>query len=197
MALGNFTKVAGPYTLGSRFESDYTFDWDNSYTTGGLAITPSQVGFANTADPDFRMAVSGKSGYQFVWDGSTFTAQKVLAYVPTAVYTATFDPASLASVTSRNDAITVTGVAATDVCVRVDPPPAVAASVVVQEAVVTGTNTVTVRLTNPSAGAVDVASGTWTFYIAGANGTLHEVPNGTDLSALTGVHVRARGRFRG
>lgn len=90
----------------------------------------------------------------------------------TLYFEATFDAPSLASGASADNVITVPGVRfqdsdgnRIDICYNCMPPDAALASVVVQNARVTADNTVTVRLTNASAGAVDLASGTWRFII--------------------------------
>src|SRR5215211_773937 len=77
----------------------------------------------------------------------------------------TFDPASLATLTIRDDAVTVPGVLSTDWCVAVVPPATLNAGLHVQSARVTANNTISVRLYNSTAGALDAASGTWTFII--------------------------------
>lgn len=89
-------------------------------------------------------------------------------------FQATFDPASLAAVTARDDAITVTGVRyqddqgnPVDHCIAVMEPDAViSAAPVAANCRVTADNQVTVRFNNLGAGAIDIASGTFTFYIA-------------------------------
>ena len=80
-------------------------------------------------------------------------------------YSVTYDPASLATVTARDDAVTVPGVLSTDYVVAVIPPATLNGGMHVLTARVTAANTVTVRLYNSTAGAVDVASGTWIFLI--------------------------------
>lgn len=77
----------------------------------------------------------------------------------------TFDPASVATVTSSEQDVTVTGVLATDVCLAVIPPVALNAGLLVGFGRVKSANTVTVRLLNTTAGALDAASGTWRFVI--------------------------------
>jgi len=81
------------------------------------------------------------------------------------VYSVTYDPASLATVTARDDAVTVPGVLSTDYCVAVVPPATLNGGMHVLTARVTANNQVTVRLYNSTAGAVDVASGPWLFII--------------------------------
>ena len=76
---------------------------------------------------------------------------------------ATVDPASLGAASVANTAVTVTGVLSGDV---VEPiPPAAFEAVAVQSAIASA-NTVTLRLVNGSAGAIDPASATWSFYVA-------------------------------
>lgn len=89
------------------------------------------------------------------------------------LFTATYDAASLATVTARDDAITVTGVRfqddqsnPIDKCVAAHQPDAVAQGIYVANCRVTADNQITVRLVNPTAGSVDLASGTWSFYVA-------------------------------
>ncbi len=80
-------------------------------------------------------------------------------------YTATYDPASLGAGAIVDNAVTVPGVLSTDYCVAVVPPATLNAGLLVQSARVTANNTVTVRMFNSTAGALDAASGTWTFLI--------------------------------
>src|SRR5438132_10847266 len=87
------------------------------------------------------------------------------------LFQATYDPAALAGVTSRDDAITVTGVRyqddqgnPIDKCIAAhEPDAAINASPVVVNCRVTADNQITVRLDNNGAGAIDIASGTWSF----------------------------------
>lgn len=90
------------------------------------------------------------------------------------LFTATFDPASLAAVTSRDDVVTVTGVRyqddqgnPIDKCIAVhQPDAAINASPPVVNCRVTADNQITMRLSNNGAGAIDIASGLWSFYVA-------------------------------
>lgn len=81
------------------------------------------------------------------------------------VYSVTYDAASLAAGTAVDNAITVPGVLSTDYCLAVLPPAALNGGFMVQLARVSAANTVTVRCFNTTAGALDPASGTWTFFI--------------------------------
>lgn len=162
-----------------------TLTFDNSYATGGEAITAALLEL-NQLD---RLRVDPTAGYTFEFDKANL---KLKAFTSVGIWTATYDPASLASGASRDDTITVTGVAATDVCVGYQSAAALTAAIVPVEARVSAVNTITVRLTNPSAGAVDAASGTWTFYTVKANGASYEVANATDLSAVV-ARFRAEG----
>jgi hypothetical protein len=195
MAL-TFTAVANPYSIGDRWRSIYKIAADNSYPTGGWSMKPTDIGFGNSAqyDPELEIDMNNGAGFGLAYD---YTNLKLQVYSHLKILTATFDPASLSATTSRDDAITFTGTLATDQVIAVIPPAAVLASVVVQNARVTGADTITARLTNPSAGAVDVASGTWTAILTGAAGTPKEVVNGTDLSGvLTAVRVRCTSKYR-
>lgn len=75
---------------------------------------------------------------------------------------ATVDPASIATGVAANTAVAITGVAVDDVVQAV--PPAALEALAVQSARA-GANTVTLRLVNATAGAVDAASATWQFYV--------------------------------
>lgn len=71
-----------------------TITFDNSYPTGGEAVTPGQFGLTFLTD----LSVEAEDGYVFQWNRST-SAPKVLAYwVDTSV-----DGAPLAEVTATTD----------------------------------------------------------------------------------------------
>lgn len=70
------TKLSGPVSIGSRYQSVTKIDFDNSYATGGLALTAAQLGL-NAKDPNFNVTIQSKLGYVFHYD---HTNQKVLAY---------------------------------------------------------------------------------------------------------------------
>ena len=76
---------------------------------------------------------------------------------PKLVYTATYDPASINSTLSVSTTITVTGVAIGDVVI---PTFSLDLAGIVLSGYVSAANTVTVVFANPTAGAVDLASGT-------------------------------------
>lgn len=80
--------------------------------------------------------------------------------------TATFDPASVATVTTSEQDVTVADVLATDHCLAAIPPVALNAGLGVVAARVKSAGVITVRLMNTTAGALDAASGTWTFVLA-------------------------------
>lgn len=156
-----------------------------TYAAGGIAITPKNLEMIRIDDLDIQPT----TGYTFEYLPST---GKVKAYTTVQTYTAVYDPASLAATTARDDAVTVTGVAATDVCLGYQAAPALTSGLDIQEVRVSGANTITVRLNNASAGAIDGASGTWTFYVAKANGALNEVAAAVDLSGFS-ARFRAEG----
>lgn len=87
-------------------------------------------------------------------------------------FTATYNPASLATVTKRTDTVTVTGVRYQDSdgnlidrVISVVPPTALDAGIVVMRAQVTADDTISVDLYNSTGGSIDVASGTWEFFV--------------------------------
>lgn len=187
------TRVFGPVSIGDRWMSVSKVDFDSSYPVGGEALTQGDLGFAATADPEFHVEAEPTLGFLARYD---HTNQKLKVHSAIKTYTATYDPASLGAVTARDDAITVTGVAATDIVVGYQAAPALLSGLSIQEVRVSGANQITVRLNNASAGALDGASGTWTFYVASANGAAPEIADTTDLSALLGVRVTAYGKYR-
>lgn len=75
---------------------------------------------------------------------------------------ATVDPASIAAASAANTAVTITGVKVDDLVDVI--PPATLEAVAVQSARAS-LNTVTLRLVNGTAAAIDPLSATWTFYI--------------------------------
>lgn len=77
----------------------------------------------------------------------------------------TYDAASLAAGTAVDASVTVPGVLSTDVIVWVVPPAAWNGGMMVQSARVASANTVTMRLFNTTAGALDPASGTYRFIV--------------------------------
>lgn len=166
---------------GGTYQVLATAQFDSSYAAGGESLSKIELGL-----PSFSTLVEVKldpaSGLSFEYD---YTNSKVKVLSPVKIYTATHDPASIAAVSSVDNDITVTGVATTDKIVAVWMPAAALASVAVQAARVQAVNTVRVRLTNPSAAAVDLASGTFDVYTVAGNGAAQEVANATDLSAVT------------
>lgn len=78
--------------------------------------------------------------------------------------TAAVNPGSINTLSKLGTAITLTGVAVGDVVIAI-PPSDLEDDLVPAGCVVTGANTATVYLYNPSAGSVDGASKTWSFLI--------------------------------
>lgn len=76
--------------------------------------------------------------------------------------TVTVDPASLAAGAIANTAVTITGVKVGDI-VRLTPPSTLEAGLVPIGSPVTGNDTVSLRLYNPTGGVVDGASKTWEY----------------------------------
>lgn len=181
-------------TADERFADYYlhrrVIDFDSSYPTGGEALTAANLGFSDNAANLIVWALP-KGGFSFEYDGAN---AKMKVNVPVAKYSAALNPASMTTDAANSTAVTVTGVASTDICVACQPVATLEAGIVVQSARVTGADQITVEATNASAGTVDAASGTCDFYVVRANGASHEVPDTTDLSGLTGVTVYALGK---
>lgn len=83
----------------------------------------------------------------------------------------TFNPASVASATSAEQTVTVTGVKSGDIVVAVNKPSATA-GVGIVNARVSAANTVALTFMNATAGAVDPGSESYTFMIATPENTL-------------------------
>lgn len=156
-----------------------------TYATGGVAVAASDLGLSVIDDIEIRPT----AGYLFEFDKAN---AKVKAYTPVRAFTATFDPASLASVTARDETVTVTGVKSGDIVVSFRGPDALESKYVVKGARVSADDTIVMRADNQSAASIDPASGTWTFLVAKANGAGIEVANGTDLSGVA-ARIRAFG----
>lgn len=71
------TRVSGPHTTGSRWETVSTVLLDNSYPTGGEALTKADLGFAATVDPTFNVIALPTAGYIPEYD---HTNSKLLMY---------------------------------------------------------------------------------------------------------------------
>lgn len=57
------TRVSGPHSTGSRWETVSTVLLDTSYPTGGEALTKADLGFAATVDPTFNVTAQPTAGY--------------------------------------------------------------------------------------------------------------------------------------
>ena len=168
----------------------YEIDFDSSYPTGGEAWDLS-------ADFDVVKAVifESKAGFSFELTGKNAPASsKVKALTSLKKYTAALNPASLATDAVNSTAVTVTGVASTDELVAIHPAAALEAGIVIQSARVSATDTITVEVSNTSAGTVDAASANCDFYVRAANGADTEIPDTTDISAVTKVGVIVIGK---
>jgi hypothetical protein len=90
------TRVAGPYSIGDRWQTVSTATFDSSYLTDGESLTKAQLGFASTTDPEFNVTAQPTAGYVAEYD---HTNSKLLLYwVDTTV-----DGAALAQVASTTD----------------------------------------------------------------------------------------------
>lgn len=174
---GKVPRSAGVYKV-----AHGTIDFDSSYGTGGETLgVRTALGLNALAE----IIIPNQSGFQFDYDR---TNDKVRVFQQTLSGTVTVNPGNHTAVTSVNTDVTVTGLATTDV-VMVVPPVTLEAGIAVQGAYVSSTDTLRIRTTNASAGAIDPASATWTWVVLGRK----EVLNATDLSALTGVRFTALG----
>ena len=79
------------------------------------------------------------------------------------VQTVAFDMASVAANITAEQAVTVTNVAATDICLSVIPATGLNAGLSVISGRVTSANQITIRISNSTAGALDPASQNYTF----------------------------------
>jgi hypothetical protein len=75
----------------------------------------------------------------------------------------TLDPADVAATTVADQNITITGATANDTVIINPPTTAVTAGLLVCQAHVSASNTVTVRLYNTTGSGIDLASGSWTY----------------------------------
>lgn len=174
---GKVPRSAGVYKI-----AHGTIDFDSSYTVGGETLgVRSALGLNALAE----IVIPTMSGYSFDYDR---TNDKVRVFQETQSGTVTVDPGNHTAVASVNTDVTVTGLATTDV-VMVVPPVTLEAGIAVQGAYVSSTDTLRIRTTNASAGAINPASATWTWVVLGRK----EVLTGTDLSGLTGVRFVALG----
>jgi hypothetical protein len=85
------------YVEGDRKVTYITLAFDNSYATGGLSLTPAQLGFKNL----YWIDISQTSGYTFQY---SFSTNKIL------VYWCGGSGAVQSQVTNATDLSTLTGV---------------------------------------------------------------------------------------
>lgn len=165
-----------------------TIAFDDSYPTGGESLDFTSAGL-DVFREVILVKFENKSGYSFEYD---YSNKKVKAFKDSKRLTAAVDPGSLATDAVEDRAVAVTGVATTDDVVVI-PPATLEAGLVYQTATVTGAGTVTVRVSNTSAGTVDGASKTATFLVRPQSGAGVEVADTTDLAAITGLRCVAYG----
>ncbi|KJS23144.1 MAG: hypothetical protein VR72_02975 [Clostridiaceae bacterium BRH_c20a] len=130
-----------------------------------------------------------KAGYVFEYD-YTNKKVKVLRHLRTLT-TAAHDLASVTAGTTVDVDITVTGVTTSDRIVGILPPVALEHGIIIQSARVKSANTITIRISNVTAGDIDPAAGDFSFVLE--QDVAQEVPNTTDLSALEDVRFLAWG----
>lgn len=85
--------------------------------------------------------------------------------VGTFAFTTVFDPASVATITTAEQDITVPGVKVGDIVLAVSKP-SLTAGLGMCNARVKSANTISLQFVNPTAGAIDAASETYTIVIA-------------------------------
>lgn len=84
--------------------------------------------------------------------------------ISTFALTVVFDPASVATITTAEQDVTVKGVKVGDIVLAVNKP-SLTAGVGIVNARVKAADTVSLQFVNPTAGSVDPASETYTFVI--------------------------------
>ena len=77
--------------------------------------------------------------------------------------TVTVNPADLAAGDTADESITISGAAVGDLVILQPPAAALTAGLIIGQAWVSATNTVKARLYNPTGGAINEASGTWSY----------------------------------
>lgn len=120
------------------------------------------VAYAAAYDRTERGKVQFKDG---IGIGSTLAAGDRItkALATTSVY----DPASVTATCTESAAITVTGAAVGDVCL-VGPPVAAGTMNVSLTCYVSAANAAKIKVCNPTAGAIDVLTGTWSVRVFSA-----------------------------
>lgn len=78
--------------------------------------------------------------------------------------TVSVDPASLATLSSSETQVTISGAAVGDIIVM-SPPASLETGLIFSGARVSAANTVQVRLSNMTAGSIDGAARTWSYFI--------------------------------
>lgn len=158
------------------------FTFPASYTTGGNSMDLRT--FFNSLQ---GVLIAPRDGFAFQYD---LAARTVMAFTNFHEFTPSVDPPSIAAGTATDVAVTVTGVVTADHITAI-PPAAIEAGLVLLTARASGTNTVTLRLHNSTAGAIDGAARTWNILAYSARE--RQVPAGTNLSALTDIRFFAWG----
>lgn len=69
---------------GHHWRTVYTVACDNSYPTGGYTIKNTDLGFASTVDPEFRVLVFDTYGYGVRYD---YVNQKLIFYTTAGTQT--------------------------------------------------------------------------------------------------------------
>ena len=182
---GNYGALFTPliYARGDMKFLSGNINFPSSYITGGHVMDLASH-FKNLLGVMFET----KSGYIFEYD---YTNKKAKAMQHLRNFTVSVDLPSINANATADVAITVTGIGTSDRLVEVIPAAALDHGLVVQRIWVSGANTVTARISNLTAGAIDAAAANWTFVTK--KDIAQEVPSATNLSAVTGVRFFAWG----
>lgn len=143
-------------------QSGVLFDSDAPYTAGAAQYLSATAG-AHGAIPAVSATLTAiqRVGHAISTDTMVFDLARGRPDILRA--SAAVNPASGATDTVQDLAVTITGLLAAD---YIYPhPPALAQGVIYNGAAVPTADTVTLGIANPSAGTVDGASLTWTFYV--------------------------------
>ena len=174
MALTLAVIKSGKTTGGMEKIIDVTFD--DSYPTGGESLTARNCGL-NVIE---WVQANPVSGYDFEFD---YTNKKLKVLQNQRTLTnAAVDLAEIAGGATVDVDVTVTGVATTDKIVGLIPPVALEHGIAIQGARVKAANTVTVRVSNLTAGAINPAAGSFSFVLQ--KDVAQEVVATTNLSTL-------------
>jgi len=149
-------------------ESGVLFDSDAPYTAGASQYLSATAG-AHGAIPAISATLTllQRVGHATTTDTLVFNLSRILPVLLRAQVA--YDPASLATVLARSDALALTGILATDIVHggfdELLTGTGWNTGLVIQHVIASAANEVTVRLVNPTAGALDGAAVTLDLYV--------------------------------